>query len=624
MNDWTLSKKLLVAFSVIGALLAALAMTGGMANRELSSMGDRHVARGLAGVTALSELLNLAREERIIVLSHATTRSSAAATQLEEQFAKANVDLVAKLDAYAKISGEDLEEDAAKLRALAVSLIDVNTRILASKREQPDATQALIEGDGREASDAMIAQADLLQRKTLERSEAASVEGHSYANSALGWMIALAIISVAGMGYIWFLLSKTVSNPMAELAGVTTKLANGANIAVPHRDRGDELGAIAKAVEQFRDSSAQRAIVEARDAAEQQTVTTALGEALQALTGGDLTAQITADFPPAYAALKHDYNSALSSLCELIGGVTESADGIRTGSQEIAQASEDLARRTEGNAASLEQTSAALVQIDTRLKATAQASGQTVGRADQAISTVGGGRATAEEAVAAMGRVSDSAKGIDSVIEGLDKIAFQTRVLAMNAAVEAGRAGDAGRGFAVVADLVSALAMRAEEEAKRARDQLTLTQTDIVTAVQAVQKVDGALANISSDVGEVHKLLGTMAEDATAQSSAISQISVAISAMDQSTQQNAAMVEQTSAAARNLTTEVTSLSDQTGKFRISGAAPVRRARASAPALPAPSKPSAPRKAASAYKSPVKALPAMASVDTGGSDDWNAF
>jgi methyl-accepting chemotaxis protein len=253
-------------------------------------------------------------------------------------------------------------------------------------------------------------------------------------------------------------------------------------------------------------------------------------------------------------------------LNTLLGKISQSVDGIRTGSNEISQASEDLARRTEANAASLEETSAALVQIDNRLKATSLASKETVTRADQAISTVDAGRATADEAVKSMSRVSDTAKGIDGVIEGLDKIAFQTRVLAMNAAVEAGRAGDAGRGFAVVADLVSALAMRAEEEAQRARDELTLTQSEILVAVHAVKKVDGALADISNDVAVVHKLLGTMADDATVQSTTITQISAAIGEMDQSTQQNAAMVEQTSAAARNLTTEVVSLAEQAAQF----------------------------------------------------------
>jgi len=292
------------------------------------------------------------------------------------------------------------------------------------------------------------------------------------------------------------------------------------------------------------------------------------GQSLSDLRKGDLTAEITNDFPPAYAKLKSNFNEALGELRTLIGSVADSAAMIHTGSGEIAQASEDLARRTESNAAALEETTASLTQIDSRLRASADAASRTVERADQAIATVDGGRAVADEAVEAMSRVSDSAKGIDSVIEGLDKIAFQTRVLAMNAAVEAGRAGDAGRGFAVVADLVSALAMRAEEEAKRAHDQLTMTQTDIVTAVEAVHKVDGALADISGDVSQVHELLVSMATDNQAQSAAITQISTAIGSMDQATQQNAAMVEETSAAARNLESEVNSLSKQASRFKV--------------------------------------------------------
>ena len=301
-----------------------------------------------------------------------------------------------------------------------------------------------------------------------------------------------------------------------------------------------------------------------------QTVTTCLGESLTALAAGKLTERISVEFPSDYALLKRDYNDAVSALLATVVAVSDSTANIRSGSSEIALASEDLARRTESNAASLEEASAALIQMDGRLKATAAAAQNTVACADQAMVTVDSGRDTARTAMHAMGDVSGSAKGIDEVIAGLDKIAFQTRVLAMNAAVEAGRAGDAGRGFAVVADLVSALAMRAEEEAKRARDQLGITQNQIVIAVEAVGKLDTAFAAIAGDVGAVNKLLTGMASDNQGQSTAITEITAAVSAMDAATQQNAAMVEQTSAAARNLTQEVGNLASAAARFNVVG------------------------------------------------------
>ena len=334
---------------------------------------------------------------------------------------------------------------------------------------------------------------------------------------------------------------------------------------IAYTDYQDCVGRMTRAMFTFRDT--QRQILASQAQAE---VVAWLSASLESLTKGDFTADIRAEFPPAYAELKNNFNAALASLRNLIGSVMDSTRSITTGSTEIAQASEDLARRTEANAASLEQTSAAVAQMRERLQSNAEAAERTVARADDAIRTVATGRTTTEEAVQAMTRVSDSAKGIDTVIEGLDKIAFQTRVLAMNAAVEAGRAGEAGRGFAVVADLVSALAMRAEEEARRAREQLTATQTDIGTAVDMVRNVDSAFANISGDVGEVHVLLADMASANEAQATAIREISVAISSMDQSTQQNAAMVEQTSAAARNLSREVEMLSGQASQFNVGG------------------------------------------------------
>ncbi|GFE73783.1 methyl-accepting chemotaxis protein [Novosphingobium sp. TCA1] len=391
---------------------------------------------------------------------------------------------------------------------------------------------------------------------------------------SIAWQLVLGglVIVAAVLATLFYAAGGIIGRPMAKLSSAVDRLAKGDDCTIPELHREDEIGTLARAADVFRKAAADRAEADHRAAEEQKVVTSAVGEGLDALRQGDLTREITVAFPAGYAALKDNFNAALAELRRMIGAVASSAGGIQTGSAEIAQASEDLARRTEANAASLEETSAALVQIDQRLKASATASTQTVRRADEALSTVSGGRAVAGEAVAAMDRVSQSARGIDQVIEGVDKIAFQTRVLAMNAAVEAGRAGDAGRGFAVVADLVSALAMRAEEEAKRARDQLTVTQTDIVTAVDAVQRVDGAFESISEGVGEVHSLLGRMAEDNQAQSTAITQISVAVSTMDHSTQQNAAMVEETSAAARNLTTEAGSLNDQAARFDTGGQA----------------------------------------------------
>lgn len=390
----------------------------------------------------------------------------------------------------------------------------------------------------------------------------------SRAISGVVWQLVLGLGVAVGAIFAISFAAARIARPIRECAEFADGIAREQLDQTLHIQQVDEVGTLAESLRKMQGdikiSITRRAEEQAKSLLVVDTLLTNLG----GLSRGDLTVDITTVFAPEFDELKNNFNAALLNLRELIGAVGESTAGILTGSGEIAQASEDLARRTESNAASLEQTSAAIAQMDNRLKATAVASGQTVMRADQAIATVGGGRETADEAVQAMGRVSQSAEGIDSVIEGLDKIAFQTRVLAMNAAVEAGRAGDAGRGFAVVADLVSALAMRAEEEAKLARDQLTVTQSEIVTAVKAVERVDVALANIAGDVDAVHKLLGSMASDSQAQSAAITEISTAINEMDRSTQQNAAMVEETSAAARNLSTEVVSLSEQAAQFKI--------------------------------------------------------
>ncbi len=454
----------------------------------------------------------------------------------------------------------------AKLGAPMAGYVASATAIMAKIDENPARARRMLPaffGEFRKLEVSMAEATDAIEANSARAVVAAERMGRI----AMIVLVITLLAGVVGTLLVVVLAIRRVVDPMVTLATTMRALAGGnLKAEVAGAGRGDELGEMAKAMLAFRD---QLQAAEASKQAQAQLIVESLGTGLTALAQGDLTAEIVADLHAPFTGLKDNFNSALVGLRSLIGSVADSATMIRTGSDEIAQASEDLARRTEGNAASLEQTSAAIAQMDERLKATAVAAERTVERADGAITTVAGGRGIADEAVQAMTRVSDSAKGIDSVIEGLDKIAFQTRVLAMNAAVEAGRAGEAGRGFAVVADLVSALAMRAEEEAGHARQQLTATQTDIGAAVEHVQRVDAALSAIASDVGEVHALLANIATDNQAQSSAITEVSAAVGAMDRATQQNAAMVEETSAAARNLTTEVAGLSDQAARFRIS-------------------------------------------------------
>ncbi|QAY77640.1 methyl-accepting chemotaxis protein [Sphingosinicella sp. BN140058] len=429
--------------------------------------------------------------------------------------------------------------------------------------------------------DEAVATASRFQGELRERS-ATEV---SRALFILGTVALLILLSV--LGFCCIMLRKVVA-PLADAAGTMRSMSAGdLAVRVTGEQRKDEIGDVARALIAFRDAGTEKTRLEAASARQQEElrdVVATLGSALRKLSQGDLTRPIERAFPNECEPLRRDFNEALASLAGLIGAVSSSAAGIGAGAAEIADASADLSRRTADTAANLEETATALSGIDQRLRDTAGSAAETVKRADEAAASLAAGQALAADAVRAMGEVSDNAANIDSVIEGLDQIAFQTRVLAMNATVEAARAGEAGRGFAVVADLVSALAMRSEEEAKRARQQLAATQNGIGTSVQVVRKVGDALQGIGRDVGAVHDLIGSVARDNQAQSAAISQVSAAVARMDEATRQNAARVEHTSASAHSLTEEVEALTAEAGRFRTG--VPSDRPKSFRPAAPA--------------------------------------
>ena len=604
----TIKQKLLLCFTLIALALVGLAATFSVSIRHNTASFDTLLADRIQPLRDLKIVAD-AYAVAIVDAAHKARNGNFGMEEAASKVGAGRVTLAAHWKKYQATSISGREADLANQAAGRMREADQRVGELEAILRQGDrvALDTFVRGKLYQAidpvSDAMGALIDE-QIKIADR-----VTGDASDENRRASMIAAVLSLLAGCVWLFaaMLSRNSIIRPITKLAETMEALASDrSGVTIPYVEQHDEVGKMARACEVFRAAAVKHACEEEAAAANQRSVTAELQTAISAISSGDLTREIPDTFPKEYQAVRHDFNEALASLRDLIGAVTESAGSIHTGSGEIAQASEDLARRTESNAASLEQTSAAITQIDKRLKGTAAAASETVQRAEGAIDTVSSGRSVADEAVLAMGRVSDSAKGIDSVIAGLDKIAFQTRVLAMNAAVEAGRAGDSGRGFAVVADLVSALAMRAEEEAKRARDQITVTQTEIVCAVELVQKVDGALAEISADVGQVHELLATMAADNQAQSSAITQIASAVSTMDKSTQQNAAMVEETSAAARNLTSEVQALSDQANRFKIEPDGPRSTLSVDVHALrPEPKPQTAP------YLLPVKPLSAAA-------------
>ncbi|MET3711008.1 methyl-accepting chemotaxis protein [Sphingomonas trueperi] len=419
-----------------------------------------------------------------------------------------------------------------------------------------------------QAYDAHRKAIDALVKATAEEQAAFGDRSSQSLWTSIGVLTLLALALFGTIGWFAWWLTRRVAQPLAQVAQATTTLSRGQDTAIPYRDRTDELGDIAQAVARFHAAARSRAEMDAAHLAEQENVGDVLGAALAALEKGDLRHRINTPFPGVYEPVRLSFNRAAGALSAMLRTAIHGARNIGTGSSEIATASEDLAHRTETTAHTLQETSAAIQLIENRLKSSSQSAEATMARAEQAGALVHAGRSTAQNAATAMNSVSERANAIDTVVEGLDKIAFQTRVLAMNAAVEAGRAGEAGRGFAVVADLVSALALRAEEEAKRGRDLINETQIDVATAASEVRAVDTALGEIVENFDGVQELLQALREDNRSQASAISDITKSVVEMETATQQNAAMVEQTSAAARSLDREAATLLGNAEAFRV--------------------------------------------------------
>jgi methyl-accepting chemotaxis protein len=402
----------------------------------------------------------------------------------------------------------------------------------------------------------------------------------------MGALAAAALVAVL----LGWALSKAIGTPIGAMTNAMRRLAEGdSSVEVPARGRKDEVGQMAEAVQVFKDAAiektrlenqtdeqrrateAERARNEADRAAaaqEQARVVAGLAAGLDHLARGDLTFRINEPFPTDYLKLRDDFNAAIGQLQEAMSVVAVNVRAMRSGAGEISQAADDLSRRTEQQAASLEETAAALDEITATVRKSAEG-------AKQASSVVATSRGDAEktglvvgDAVDAMSEIEKSSEQITQIIGVIDEIAFQTNLLALNAGVEAARAGDAGRGFAVVASEVRALAQRSADAAKEIKALISASSQQVAQGVGLVGQTGEALKRIVSQVAEIDSLVSEISASAQEQATGLHQVNTAVNEMDRVTQQNAAMVEETTAASHSLATEAESLSQSVGRFNI--------------------------------------------------------
>jgi methyl-accepting chemotaxis protein len=387
-------------------------------------------------------------------------------------------------------------------------------------------------------------------------------------------------------------ITRSIRSPIVNLTNVMSGLAAGdLAVTISNADEPNEIGETARAVRVFRDNGVtlktsaaaaerhrleterERVASEAASAQiqrQQDMVVTSRAAGLDRLSKGDLINRLDQAFSRDYEKPRGDFNATADSLRNAMRTIAEATDGISAGSDQIAAASDDFSRRTEQQAASLEETAAALNLITDTVKTTAAG-------AQEAGNIVAGTRDAAEmsgqivrRGVEAMDRIRGSSRKITNIIGVIDEIAFQTNPLALNAGVEAARAGDAGRGVAVVASEVRALAQRSAEAAKEIKVLISDSNVQVEGGVDLVDRAGTALKDIIAKVAEMDVLVRKISASSQDQATSLAEINTAVVQMDQAVQQNAAMVEESTAAAHSLKSETQGLSAMVGKFQIGG------------------------------------------------------
>lgn len=399
-------------------------------------------------------------------------------------------------------------------------------------------------------------------------------------------------ILVFGLGIASaFFVIRGISKPLTDIHLALKAVADeNVDIEIPHTGMKNEVGMMANATQSLQEKVRERhAMVKReeeqqrqidaerrynldiqRDEAEAQAhVVSTIGAALEELAMGDLTVRCD-DLGERYAALRDNFNKALSHLDAAMAKVDAKGTDISGSKEEIRKASNELSQRTERQAANLEETSAALDELTVAVRQTAEGAHEAAKRVTSVSTEATRSDGVVEEAIGAMSAIERSSSEISKIIGVIDEIAFQTNLLALNAGVEAARAGESGKGFAVVAQEVRELAQRSAAAAKEIKDQISRSSGQVEHGVRLVGEAGEALKRISDQIKAANDIVGKIAHSASEQDTTLRSISSSLNQLDAATQHNAAMAEETTASAEALAVDTEELLSLIRNFRVSG------------------------------------------------------